>query len=524
MITAEIKQALKTYTESMKKNICFVVQTGEHTKREELINFLTDIVSVSDKLSLEQRNDNKQLRSPISFTLEADGESTGIMFSGIPGGHEFNSLILAMLQAAGTNIKLDTGIINLIKNINETLHFEVYISLSCHNCPDVVQALNQFALLNPNITAEMIDGGLFPELIKEKDIQGVPSVYLNGELFANGKVDAGQLIEKLIESHQDLINSSSESALPLQDVTIIGGGPAGVSAAIYSARKGLKVTLIAERLGGQVKDTMGIENLISVPSTTGPELTGALTEHLKQYDITLKEHLRVVDIANGDIKEIKLSSGETIKSKTLIIATGAKWRELGVPGEKENIGNGVAYCPHCDGPFYKGKDVAVIGGGNSGIEAALDLAGIVKSVTVFEFMPELKADKVLIDQAESRDNITILKNVATKEIIASDNKVSAISYEERESGEAKQLDLSGVFVQIGLVPNSQFVKELVDTSAYGEIIIDEKGKTSVPGIFACGDVTTVPYKQIVIAMGEGAKASLSAFEYILSNEKVFKEA
>ncbi|MBF0263975.1 MAG: alkyl hydroperoxide reductase subunit F [Gammaproteobacteria bacterium] len=517
MITAEIKQALKTYTQSMKKNICFVVQTGEHSKREELINFLSDIVNVSDKLSLQEKDNSEILRSPISFTLEADGAATGIVFSGIPGGHEFNSLILAMLQASGTDLKLDKSIVDIIANIEVPLHFEVYISLSCHNCPDVVQALNQFALLNPNISSEMIDGGLFPELIQEKDIQGVPSVYLNGELFANGKVDAGQLIDKLLSNDAIVTSTKSESSLPLQDVTIIGGGPAGVSAAIYSARKGLQVTLIAERLGGQVKDTMGIENLISVPSTTGPELVGALSEHMNQYDITLKEHLRVTNIQNDEIKAITLSSGETISSKTLIIATGAHWRELGIPGEKENIGNGVAYCPHCDGPFYKGKDIAVIGGGNSGIEAALDLAGIVKSVTVFEFMPELKADKVLVEQAKAKDNITIIKNVICKEIIATDKKVTAIEYEDRDSGEIMQKKLSGVFVQIGLVPNSQFVKDLVDTTSYGEIIIDEKGKTSSPGIFACGDVTTVPYKQIVIAMGEGAKASLSAFEYLLTN-------
>jgi alkyl hydroperoxide reductase subunit F len=306
--------------------------------------------------------------------------------------------------------------------------------------------------------------------------------------------------------------------MPLQDVTVIGGGPAGAAAAIYSARKGLKVTLIAERLGGQVKDTMGIENLISVPKTTGPELAGALQNHMNDYDITVKEHLRVTQVEQGNVKTLTLSSGEQIRTRTLIVATGARWRELGVPGEKEHIGNGVAYCPHCDGPFFKGKEVAVIGGGNSGIEAALDLAGIVKSVTVYEFLPELKADQVLVDQAERRENITIKKNVATKQILARGGKVNAVEYEDRATGEIHQDELAGVFIQIGLVPNSQVVADLVETKPWGEIVINEKCETSEPGIYACGDVTTVPYKQIVIAMGEGAKASLAAFEYLLTHE------
>lgn len=517
MLTQEILNTLKSYTANMQKTITFVLQIGEHEKRNELKKFLSDIASVSDKIFFEEKDNREKLRSPISFLIEADAQDTGIVFSGIPSGHEFNSLILAILQASGTPLKLDNGLQNLIKNINQQLNFEVFISLSCHNCPEVVQALNQFTLLNPNINSEMIDGGLFQEMINDRDIQGVPSVYLNGELFANGKVTAAELIEKLIELSPTIGQPEDQNQFPLQDVTVIGGGPAGVSAAIYSARKGLKVTLIADRIGGQVKDTMGIENLISVPKTTGPELTGALQSHLDEYDITVKEHLRVSEIEQGDIKTLHLSSGEIIYSKTIVIATGAKWRELGIPGEKENIGNGVAYCPHCDGPFFKGKDVAVIGGGNSGIEAALDLAGIVKSVTVFEFMPELKADKVLIDQAESKSNIKILKNVATKEISATTGKVSSIVYQDRENNRQHELPLDGVFVQIGLVPNSSFLNNFVDTTKFGEVVINEKCETSTSGIYACGDVTTVPYKQIVVSMGEGAKASLAAFEYLLAN-------
>jgi len=518
MITPEIKQALSGYFASMQQPVTLVLQTGEHEKRAEQADFLAAVGGISDNVRFEERDAG--LRSPVSFALEVDGQATGVVFSGIPGGHEFNSLILAILHASGSDMKLDESVSNLVKQVSKPLQFEVFVSLSCHNCPDVVQALNQFALLNPHISAEMLDGGLFPKLVEEREIQGVPTVYLNGELFANGKVDAAQLLDKLIEHEPQITQAAAaaQPALPLQDVIVIGGGPAGVAAAIYSARKGLSVTLIADRLGGQVKDTMGIENLISVPKTTGPELAGALQHHMNEYDITVKEHLRVTEVVPGNVKTLILSTGEQIRTRTLIVATGARWRELGVPGEKENIGSGVAYCPHCDGPFFKGKEVAVIGGGNSGIEAALDLAGIVKSVTVYEFLPELKADQVLVDQAQRRENITIKKNVATKQILAQGGKVNAVEYEDRATGEIHQDELAGVFIQIGLVPNSQVVADLVETKPWGEIVINEKCETSEPGIYACGDVTTVPYKQIVIAMGEGAKASLAAFEYLLTHE------
>jgi alkyl hydroperoxide reductase subunit F len=458
----------------------------------------------------------------VSFLVQANGEDTGITFSGVPGGHEFNSLILAIIHAGGSKLKLDESIQTMVKKVKDKLKFQVYVSLSCHACPDVVQVMNQFALLNPNIEAEMIDGGVYPELVEQNNIQGVPTVFMNGEVFASGKVEIAGIIEKLSAVQPEiLLSSSSENSevtkLPLQDVTIIGGGPAGISAAIYSARKGLKVTIVADRFGGQVKDTMGIENLISVKYTTGPELTGSLVSHLDQHEITKKEHIRVEKIENGEIKTITLSNGEVFKTRSVIIATGANWRELGVPGEKENIGNGVAYCPHCDGPFYKGKDVAVIGGGNSGVEAALDLAGIVKSVTVYEFLPELKADQVLINQLHKRDNITIVKNAATNRVIAENGKVTAIEYTDRATNVVHQQALQGIFVQIGLVPNSAVVKGIVDLTKHGEVIINEKGATSEQGIFACGDVTTVPYKQIVVAMGEGSKAALATFDYLLMN-------
>lgn len=523
MLTQDLLTALKTYTANMKNDVTIVVQqeniqVGTHEKRNEFLEFINNFVSVSDRLHVDVRDVGDVLRSPLSFYLEVDGKNSGISFSGIPGGHEFNSLVLVVLQVSGSPIKLDENITRMISSVDQTLKFEVFVSLSCHNCPDVVQALNQFAILNPRISNEMIDGGLYPELIEKRGIQGVPTVFLNGEVFANGKVDTAQLLEKLVAKYPNMKDVGGEERLPVQDVTVIGGGPAGVAAAIYSARKGLKVTLVADRIGGQVKDTMGIENLISVPKTTGPQLSNNLLAHLQQYDITRREHLKVDRLETGKVKKIYLSNNEVIESKTVIIATGAKWRELGVPGEKENIGNGVAYCPHCDGPFFKGKDVAVIGGGNSGIEAALDLAGIVKAVTVFEFLPELKADQILVQQAEKTPNISILKNVATKEIIADNGKVCAIEYQDRETSQSHRKELDGVFVQIGLVPNSAFLQGAVETTRYGEILINERCETTEPGIFACGDVTTVPYKQIVIAMGEGSKAALSAFDYLLKRD------
>ena len=505
--------AVRQYFAALSRDITLVLATGEHARRDELKTFLAQIVATSPRLSLIEQAD-AALTSPVSFKLLADGTDTGIIFSGIPGGHEFSSLILAILQAGGSALKLDESIQTLIRAVRQPLAFTTYISLSCHNCPDVVQ------MLNPAISSEMIDGGLFQEQIEAKNIQGVPAVYLNGEAFANGKIDTARLVEKLLERYPDLASAAAPAeSLPLQDVVVIGGGPAGSSAAIYAARKGLKVTLVADRIGGQVKDTMDIENLISVPKTTGPELAGKLHTHLAAYPITLRENLRVQSVEKGGAThKVLLNTGETIETRTLIVASGAKWRELGIPGEKENIGNGVAFCPHCDGPFFKDKDIAVIGGGNSGVEAALDLAGIVKSVTVLEFMPELKADKVLVEQLGKRDNIRVITSAAAQAIDTENGKVSRLRYTDRTTDTAQALTLQGIFVQIGLVPNSDFLGDAVERTRFGEIVINAKGETSTPGIFAAGDVTTVPYKQIIVAMGEGAKAALSAFDYLIRQQ------
>ncbi|MCD1279732.1 MAG: alkyl hydroperoxide reductase subunit F [Psychrobacter sp.] len=524
MIDQNLLDAVKSYSENMTRPITFVLGSGEHSKRAELIDFLTKIAGTTDKINFDVEATDESLPSAISFKVVShlDGalSDTGIVFSGIPGGHEFTSLILAILQAGGHTLKLDEGIQKLIKRFNKPLQFQTYVSLSCHSCPEVVQALNQFALLNDDISNEMIDGALFQEQVDANNIQGVPAVFLNGKPFANGKIDTAKLIEKLQEQYPDLLADANEEdaeQLEQQDVTIIGAGPAGVAAAIYTARKGLKVTMVADRIGGQVKDTQDIENLISVPLITGSELSSNFEKHLQEYNITLKEHVRVkeIDETEDENYSIHLNTGESFKTRSIILATGAQWRKLGVPGEEENIGQGVAFCAHCDGPFFKGKEVAVVGGGNSGIEAALDLAGIVKHVTVFEFADELKADQVLINKAKEKANIDIIVSAATKEIKATDGKVSSIVYEDRDTSETKELDLAGVFVQIGLVPNTDFIKGFVDLNRFGEIEIDERCHTDRKGIFACGDVTTVPFKQINIAMGEGSKAALSAFEYLV---------
>ena len=523
MIDQSLLDAVKSYSENMTRPITFVLGSGEHSKRAELIDFLTKIAGTTDKINFDSTANDDSLPSPISFKVVSHIDDvltdTGIVFSGIPGGHEFTSLILAILQAGGHTLKLDEGIQKLIKRFNKPLQFQTYVSLSCHSCPEVVQALNQFALLNDDISNEMIDGALFQEQVEANNIQGVPAVFLNGKPFANGLIDTAKLIEKLQEQFPDLLAEADDNAeqLEQQDVTIIGAGPAGVAAAIYTARKGLKVTMVADRIGGQVKDTQDIENLISVPLTTGSELSANFEKHLHEYDITLKEHVSVKEISETEDENyrIHLNTGETFETRSIILATGAQWRKLGVPGEDENVGKGVAYCAHCDGPFFKGKDISVIGGGNSGIEAALDLAGIVKHVTVLEFADDLKADQVLINKAKEKANIDIITSAATQEIKANDGKVTSIVYQDRSSSETKELDVSAVFVQIGLVPNTVFVKGFVDLNRFGEIEIDERCRTDRKGIFACGDVTTVPFKQINIAMGEGSKAALSAFEYLV---------
>ena len=511
MLDNNIKEQLSTYLNMLENDILIKKNLGTDKYSLEVAELIDEISSMSSKIHVE----NATLKRTPSFSVNSMNEDTGVIFAGVPLGHEFSSLVLALLQVSGRPPKVDESIINRIKSIDRELNFETYISLSCHNCPDVVQALNLMSILNPKITHSMIDGESFKDEIESRDIMAVPTIFLNGENFDSGRISLEEILLKLGEKK----DSSSLNDKGIFDVLVIGGGPSGSSAAIYSARKGLKTGIVVERFGGQVMDTMAIENFISVPYTEGPKLSRNLEEHVKSYNVDIISSECAKSITkNNDYIEVTLESNATLKSKTLIISTGAKWRELGVPGEKEFKNKGVAYCPHCDGPIYKEKDIAVIGGGNSGIEAAIDLANIVKHVTVLEFLPELKADAILQEKLNSLSNVTVLKNVQVKEITGT-NKVNGLVYVDRNTNEEKSIALEGIFVQIGLVPNTKWLNNTLEMNKIGEIIVDKKCSTSLDGVFAAGDCTDSPYKQIIIAMGSGATASLSAFDYLIRNKK-----
>ena len=514
MLEKAIIDQLKTVYQSLEKPVTLVYAKSEHELQNELLQLLLDIESTSSYIHLQESDKTSAI--PL-LSIHTDGKDTGIRFQGYPGGHEFTSLVLAILNADGKGKMPDESIRNRVQRLKGPIELKTYISLSCENCPEVVQALNQMCLMKEDFSHTMIDGGLVQEEIQQLGIQGVPSVVKGEQLISSGKSSLMELIEKLEKEYGIDDTKSSQENLDLGqfDVVVVGAGPGGASAAIYSARKGLKTAIIAEKVGGQVQDTKGIENLISVKYTEGPMLAAQLAQHISVYDIKLLEHRRVKTVDGGELKHIELESGEYLQTKSLIVATGAKWRELGVPGEKEYLGRGVAFCPHCDGPYFKGKDIAVVGGGNSGVEAAIDLAGIVKSVTLVEFNAELKADKVLVDKLQSLPNVHILKNARTNRILGDNSKVTALEYEDRASGELKELKLEGVFVQIGLIPNSSFMKGVVEMNKFGEILVDEKCRTNIKGIYAAGDVTNIPYKQIIIAMGEGAKAGLTSFEEMM---------
>ena len=513
-LSPQLLESLKVYKDKIKKDVSFLINDQDHPKKESFLTFLNGIASIFDKLDVRIEKTRYNQYSPLTFEIVSDDQPTGILFSGIPGGHEFNSLILGTLQAGGSKINLDESLIDQIKQIDRKINFETLVSLSCENCPDVVQNLNQFALISKNITNHTIDGNLYPKLVKERDVQSVPSVFVEGEMVASGRISTANIIKKLVE--KGLIRTKpKKSKLPIQDVVVIGGGPAGVSSAIYAARKGLNVSIVSEKFGGQLTETVGIENFISNPYTTGKELTSNLFNHAKEYDIILKEHVQVEKIGGEDIKSITLSSGEKMESRSVIIATGAKWRNLNIPGEKEYLGKGVAYCPHCDGPFFKGKDVVVVGAGNSGLEAALDLSNIAKTVTVLEFLPFSKADKILRDKARDTKNIEIILNVETQKILGDNKKVTGIRYIDKSTQDVYTSNVSAIFIQIGLIPNSHFVKNLLDLNKYGEIITNDRCETSVKGIFAGGDVSSIPHKQIIVSMGHGATAALSASEYLI---------
>lgn len=515
MLDANLKAQLKSYLERVTQPIEIVASLDDGAKSQEMLALLQDVTSLTTLITL--KTDGNDGRKP-SFSINRPGADISLRFAGIPMGHEFTSLVLALLQVGGHPSKASVEVIEQIRSLKGEFNFETYFSLSCQNCPDVVQALNLMAVLNPNIRHVAIDGALFQAEVDERQVMAVPSVYLNGVNFGQGRMGLEEILAKLDTSG---IEKAAEkiSAKDAFDVLVVGGGPAGSAAAIYAARKGIRTGVAAERFGGQVLDTMSIENFISVQETEGPKLASALEAHVRQYDVDIMNLQRASSLIPaknpGELHEIRFESGATLKSKTVILATGARWREMGVPGEQEYKAKGVCFCPHCDGPLFKGKRVAVIGGGNSGVEAAIDLAGIVSHVTLLEFDSKLRADAVLQRKLYSLPNVDVITSALTSEVKGDGQKVTGLAYKGRDTGEFKTVDLEGIFVQIGLLPNTDWLKGTVELSPRGEIIVDARGETSLPGVFAAGDVTTVPYKQIVIAVGEGAKASLSAFDYLI---------
>lgn len=508
ILDAEIKAQLSQYLQLMENDIVLKVSAGDDRVSRDMLALVDELATMSPKIKVEKT----QLQRTPSFSVNRIGEDTGVTFAGVPLGHEFTSLVLALLQVSGRPPKVDQAVIDQIKNIKGTYHFESYVSLTCHNCPDVVQALNLMSILNPGISHTMIDGAAFKDEAESKGIMAVPTVFLNGEPFASGRMSLEEILAKLGSAPDASAFAEKEPF----DVLVVGGGPAGATAAIYAARKGIRTGIVAERFGGQILDTLGIENFISVKYTEGPKLAASLEEHVKHYNVDIMNLQRAKRLEKKDLIEVELENGAVLKSKAVILATGARWRNLGVPGEAEFKNKGVAYCPHCDGPLFEGKHVAVIGGGNSGIEAAIDLAGIAKHVTVLEFAPELKADAVLQDRLYSLPNVTVIKNAQTKEITGTD-KVNGITYIDRATGEEHHIELQGVFVQIGLVPNTDWLDGTVERNRFGEIIVDKHGATNVPGVFAAGDCTDSAYKQIIISMGSGATAALGAFDYLIRN-------
>lgn len=514
MLDANIKAQLKTYLERLVAPIELVASLDDSAKSQEMRELLEEVASVSDKVSLLENG--VDARKP-SFSIGLVNQPARIRFAGLPMGHEFTSLILALLQASGYAPKITDEQVEQIRGLDGHYRFETYISLSCHNCPDVVQALNTMAALNPNVQHVMIDGALFQDEVNTRQVMAVPTVYLNGEVFGNGRMAIEDILARL-DTGAAARDAAKLSQKAPYDVLVVGGGPAAAAAAIYAARKGIRTGVLAERFGGQVLDTMAIENLISVPHTDGPKLARALEEHVREYDVdimNLQRAEKLIPGSAGGYHELRLANGAVLKSKSVIVATGARWRELNVPGELEYRGKGVAYCPHCDGPLFKGKHVAVVGGGNSGVEAAIDLAGIVGHVTLLEFGDTLRADAVLQTKLYSLPNVTVIKSAQTTEITGADGKVNGLQYTDRTTGQPQHVSLDGVFIQIGLLPNTDWLKGTIELSRFGEIVVDAKGQTDVPGVFGAGDCTTVPYKQIIIAMSEGAKASLAAFDHLI---------
>lgn len=515
MLDANLQSQLKTYLERVTRPIQITAHADDGAKSQEMLELLNTLVSLSAQIRLDVRRDGSE-RTP-SFALTTPGQDIHLAFAGLPMGHEFTSLVLALLQVGGHPSKATAELIEQVQGLEGELKFETYFSLSCQNCPDVVQALNLAAVLNPRIQHVAIDGGLFPAEVEARQIMSVPTVYLNGEMFDQGRMTLEQIVAKLDTGSAKRDAARIAAKAPF-DVLVIGGGPAGAAAAIYAARKGIRTGVAAERFGGQVLDTMAIENFISVKETEGPKLATALEQHVREYEVDIMNLQRasaLTPAGDDGLVGITLENGAVLKSRSVILSTGARWRQMNVPGEEQYRNKGVAYCPHCDGPLFKGKRVAVIGGGNSGVEAAIDLAGIVTHVTLLEFDDTLRADEVLQKKLRSLGNVTIITSALTQEVLGDGQKVTGLVYQDRVGGDAHRVELEGIFVQIGLLPNTEWLKGAVALSPRGEIVIDDRGQTNVPGVFAAGDCTTVPYKQIIIAMGAGSTAALSAFDHLI---------
>ncbi|MEO5812523.1 MAG: alkyl hydroperoxide reductase subunit F [Rhodanobacter sp.] len=520
MLDANLKTQLKIHLEKITQPIEIVVSLDDSAKSSELQELLEEVSSLSAQITLVRRDDNE--RRP-SFAINRIGSDIGVRFAGIPLGHEFTSLVLALLHVGGHPSRTDEAVVQQIRHLESTaadgmFHFETYFSLSCQNCPDVVQALNLMSVINPRITHTAIDGALYPDEVESRQVMSVPCVFLNGELFDTGRMSVDEILARIDTGAAQRESAKLQAKEPFE-VLIVGGGPAGAAAAIYAARKGIRTGVVAERFGGQVLDTMSIENFVSVMATDGPSMGTALVQHVNAYDVDIMNLQRAEKLipanAESDLLEVRLASGATLKSRTVILSTGARWRHMNVPGEEEYRNKGVAYCPHCDGPLYKGKRVAVIGGGNSGVEAAIDLAGIVGHVTLVEFDGKLRADEVLQRKLRSLPNADVIVSALSTEVLGDGQKVTALVYQDRLTDAMHQVDLDGIFVQIGLLPNTEWLQGTLELSPRGEIIIDARGQTSVPGVFAAGDATTVPYKQIVIAMGAGSTAALSASDHLI---------
>ena len=515
MLDANLKTQLKAYLERAVRPIQITASVNDSPKSLEMMELLHELQEASAKISVSESHDDGE-RAP-SFALTTPGQDISLRFAGLPMGHEFTSLVLALLQVGGHPSKLEQAVIDQVRDLEGDFTFETYFSLSCQNCPDVVQALNLMAVLNPRIKHTAIDGALFQQEVDARQVMSVPTIFLNGQIFGQGRMGVEEIVAKLDTGAAGREAKKLSAEAPFE-VLIVGGGPAGAAAAVYAARKGIRTGVAAERFGGQVLDTMGIENFISVSHTEGPKLAQALETHVRENGVRIMNLQKAAELnREGDHFAVHMESGAVLKAKTVILSTGARWRQMGVPGEDVYRNKGVAYCPHCDGPLFKGKRVAVIGGGNSGVEAAIDLAGIVKHVTLIEFDTKLRADAVLQRKLYSLPNVTVLVSARSTEVKGDGQKVSGLVYENRVTGQHHTLDLEGIFVQIGLLPNTDWLKGTLDLSPRGEIIIDGHGQTSLPGVFAAGDCTTIPYKQIIIAAGEGAKASLSAFDYLIRN-------